>query len=258
MIRTLFIIAGAALVLAMASIGGALALGGRDLAAHGWAWTLRDGDGDTVRFERVNTSQSRGPITTRTLAWSGDDRLTLSLPADVEYVQGAQAGVVVTGPKSVVDSIRIRNGEIDMDSRTEVVTFGWDSNGLTAVSDQERLKIVVTAPSVTRFDLDSSGELSIRNYDQPTLTLNISGSGSATAQGRTTRLAVDVSGSGEADLSRLTTTDASVEVSGSGEVTTAPTGEADVEISGSGDVTLTQKPARQTVAISGSGEVHGG
>ena len=39
MIRTLFIIAAAGLVLATASLGGAFALGGRDMARHGWAWT---------------------------------------------------------------------------------------------------------------------------------------------------------------------------------------------------------------------------
>ena len=53
MIRTLFIIAGAALVLCLAALGGALALGGSDLQRHGWAWTIRDEDGETVRFERI-------------------------------------------------------------------------------------------------------------------------------------------------------------------------------------------------------------
>ena len=38
MIRTLLIIAGAALVLAIATLGGAAAIGGQDLARHGWAW----------------------------------------------------------------------------------------------------------------------------------------------------------------------------------------------------------------------------
>lgn len=257
MIRTLFIIAGAALVLATASIGGAMALGGRDLARNGWVWTIHDGD-DTVRFERQRGAPADEPTTTRTLAWTGSDRLILSLPADVEYVQGAQASVVVTGPKSAVDRVRLNNGELDMDSHTEVVVFGWNSNGLTASSDSDRLRIVVTAPSVTRFDLDGSGELAIRDYDQETLTLNVSGSGSATAQGRAATVSVDVSGSGEVDLTALTATDASVDVSGSGEATVGPTGEADVDISGSGNVTLTRKPTRQTVEISGSGEVHGG
>lgn len=49
MIRTLFIIAGAALVLCLVTVGGALAIGGHDLQRHGWAWTIKDQDGETDR-----------------------------------------------------------------------------------------------------------------------------------------------------------------------------------------------------------------
>ena len=53
MIRTLFIIAGAALVLCLVTLGGAAAIGGHDLQRHGWSWTLKDDNGESVRFERI-------------------------------------------------------------------------------------------------------------------------------------------------------------------------------------------------------------
>lgn len=254
MIRTLFIIAGAALVLAIAAFGGAAALGGRDLARNGWSWTFHNMDGETIRFERADGE--RGPDVTRTLAWNGEDRLAIDLAADVTFIQGAEAGVVITGAESIVDRIRIENGRMSMSNGPELVTFGWRRGDLTAWSDRDDLKIVVTAPSVTRFDLSGSGSLTIRNYDQPTLDLSISGSGDASAHGKTATLDLDIAGSGEADLSDLVTTDATVGISGSGEARVAPTGTARLSIAGSGDITLTTRPAKLESNVSGSGDIH--
>lgn len=255
MIRTLLIIAGAAFVLALASIGGAMALGGRELAANGWTWTLRDGD-DTIHFERGDTSD-RGPQVTRTLDWTGGDTLTVSLSGDVEYVQGPNAGVVITGPKSVVDRVRLQNGELSMTDGGEVVVFNWNDHGPNAWAESEQLKIVVTAPSVTRFDVRGSPDLTITGYDQKTMRVDVSGSGSTRATGRTDALTVDLNGSGEAELANLVARTAQIDVAGSGEAEINASDEVAVDISGSGDVNLTRRPARVTQQISGSGEVTG-
>lgn len=255
MIRTLFIIAGSGLVLAAASLGGAAALGGADLKAHDWSWSFHDDDGETVRIERANAE--RGPDVTRTLAWVGTDTLSVEIPAEVTYVQGAEAGVTVTGAKSVVDRLRVENGRIFLVDGEERVTLGWRNGELTGWSDNDDLRVTVTAPSVTRFDLSGSGRLNITGYDHPTLAIDVSGSGEVEAAGRTTTLDVDLSGSGEADLSRITTQDATVQITGSGEAHVGPTGRADIDIAGSGDVYLTTRPASVTRDISGSGDVHG-
>lgn len=256
MIRTLLIIAGAALVLAIATLGGAAAIGGQDLARHGWTWTFHDGDGDTVRFERDDGT--RAPDVTRTLAWTGGNRLVLDLAADVTYVQGPEAGVVVTGPKSVTDRVVLDGDRLTMTEGddTERVTFGWDHNGPTGWAESERLRITVTAPSVVEFDVVGSSDLTISSYDQETLAVNISGSGEVSATGRTRSLEVDISGSGDADLGSLTTIDANVAIAGSGDATVAPTGKADISIAGSGDVDLTTRPATVNQDILGSGDVN--
>ena len=98
MIRNLLIITGVGLVLAVVGIGGALALGGRDLARHEWTWVVTDdraGDSD-FRFQRGRV----GPDVTRTLAWEGAERLSVDMPAEVAFVQGAEAGVRITGPQA--------------------------------------------------------------------------------------------------------------------------------------------------------------
>ena len=157
--------------------------------------------------------------------------------------------MVVSGPKERVDGLRLTAGRLTFDDHDgEHVMFGWGRH--------TPLRITVTAPSVRAFDLSSSGDLVIRNYDQPTLTVAISGSGEVEASGRTETVELDISGSGEADFSGLLTRDADVEISGSGEAAVGPTGAARIAISGSGDVDLTRRPASLSQSISGSGDVN--
>lgn len=255
MTRTLLIIAGAALVLCLACLGGAAALGGRDMARNGWAWTIQEGDGDSVRFERVNGARNDGPDVTRTIAWTGDDSLRIEDSLDVTYVQGAQAGIVINGPQEAVDRVVIAGGRLSLKDGNERVTFGFKPGGFEAWADSERLRVTVTAPNVSRFMVEGSGELDIQSYDRDDLRIDINGSGEVTANGRASRLALSIQGSGDADLAALTLTDADVDIIGSGEARVGPTGSADITISGSGDVTLTQRPANLNRTISGSGDI---
>ena len=248
MIRTLLIITGASLVLCVAAIGGAAAVGGNDLARHGWTWSFPDdGETHTVHFERGDD----GPAVTRTLAWTGGDRLQVEIPGDVAYVQGATPSVVVTGQKALVDKIRVVDGRLtwdDADHHNDHVVFGWNVH--------DRLRVVVTAPSVKTFEVESSADLSIHDYDQPTLALTVSGSGDVDITGKTEVTTLDISGSGDADLGALTTTDANVTLSGSGDVRVGPTGSAKIDVSGSGDVDLTKRPAKLEQDLSGSGDIN--
>lgn len=246
MIRTLLIITGASLVLCAAAAAGAAALGADDLAHNNWTWTFRDDDEDhTVHFERGDD----GPAVTRQLTWTGGDQLKIDIPGDVIYVQGSTPSVVVTGQKSMIDRVRLVDGRLTYDDGDDVdrVVFGWNV--------RDRLKVVVTAPSVRTFQLDSSADLSIRDYDQPTMALTVSGSGDVEGAGKTGTVTVDVSGSGDVDLAALEANDADVDISGSGDVQIAAAGAAKVDISGSGDVDFARRPAKLEQNISGSGDL---
>ncbi len=257
MIRTLLIIAAAGLVLATASLGGAFALGGRDMARHGWEWTFEGKDGDTVRFERDDGT--RGPDVTRTIEWTGGQALTVDLSAHVDYVQGETAGVTITGPAELVESVRLVDGRLTWADRDgpnhETVVFGRRNGGRGIWVHSEEIKIVVTAPDVNTFSVEGSANLMLRDYDQDTLAVDISGSGEVSATGRTRSLEVDISGSGDADLGSLATTDANVAIAGSGDAVVAPTGRADISIAGSGDVQLNTRPSTVNQDVTGSGEV---
>lgn len=259
MIKTLFVIAGAGAVLAAASLAGAAALGGADLRHNDWTWSVVENDvgGDNFHMQRGGDQ----PIVTRTLTWAGGDRLQLEVPGDVVYVQGAAPGVVVTGPKDLADRIRIVGDRLTFEGEerhTERGHIRWMGDGFRVWSDDDRLKVTVTAPAVTSFDIVGSSDLTIRDYDQPRLNLILSGSGDVTANGAARTVQVDVSGSGSADLAALNTVDADVRLSGSGDVRVGPTGKADLDLAGSGDVELTRRATSVSSNVSGSGEIEGG
>lgn len=257
MIRTLFIIAGAALVLCVAALGGAVALGGSDLQRHGWAWTVRHDDGGSVRIERVRGGTADlGPVVTRTLAWDGERTLRVDAAIDVDYVQGDAASVVITGPKGVADRVRLENGRLFLADGAESAIVTWNRHGVNGRSESDALRVVVTAPDVDRFQVNGSGDLSIAGYDRPALAIDIAGSAEVRASGRTDALDLDISGSGDADLEDLAAGTAKVDLSGSGDARIAPTGETAVSISGSGDVALTDRPSKLTTDIAGSGDVY--
>jgi len=259
MIRTLFIIAGAGVVLATGALTGAVALTGNDLKHNDWTWSVTEsggGGGGDFRMERGPEQ----PDVTRSLAWTGGDRLQIEVPVDVTYVQGAAAGVVVTGPRGLADRIRLIDGRLTMeaaerDTPGEHGSIRWTGSGIRVWNDEERLTVTVTAPSVAQFDLVGSGDVDIRDYDQPGLALTLSGSGDVTAQGSARAVTVDISGSGDADLSALQTVDADIDLSGNGDVRVGPSGRAIIDISGNGDVVLTRRPTTVSQTISGNGDV---
>lgn len=247
MIRVLIIIAAASFVLAVACLAGAAALGGREIAEHGWSFPanihVRDGD------EEVEISLGDGardePSVTRDLAWSGGPELRIALPGEVDFTQGSTAKITVTGPADLAGRVTMADGVLRLEDDGPRLGF-----------HNQRLRVAVTAPAVKRFVVDGSPTLTIRDYDQPQLAVEINGSGDVIGHGRTLALSVAIAGSGDADLGQMQTQDASIDLSGSGDARVAPTGSARVSIAGSGDVRLLTKPTSLSRDIRGSGDLH--
>lgn len=248
MIRNLIIIAVASFVLTVACFAGVAALGGRELMEHGWSIPgaiFDDEDGDY--HISVGGSDDAGPPKTRTEDWDVGPVLSVDLPANVSYVPGPVGKVTISGPQALVDRVVTYNGSL---------RWADGDDGVHVRFNRERLTIAVVAPAVKRFVLNGSQQLSITGYAQPDMAVEINGSGTVSASGKTEVLTLAIAGSGDADLGDLATRDASVSIAGSGDAELAPTGAAQVEIAGSGDVTLTVKPASLSSSIDGSGDLH--
>lgn len=257
MIRNALIIAGASFVLMLGCFAGVVGLAGPVIMKDGWTIPISQEAGFGRTHTHVGT-RTPSPDVSRELAWSGDS-LTVELPLDVTYIQGPAAKVEITGPKAYVDRLRLENGRLslvdDGDDGLEDGGLTIDSRGIRLQSNSDRVKITVTAPNVTRFKLDGSGDLEIRNYDQTTLTLAINGSGDIDASGRTTGLTLASAGSGDAELDDLRTGDAEITLAGSGNADIDASSAVKIAISGSGDVSLQSAPMSETSVLSGSGSV---
>ena len=251
MVRVLIMITVAGFVLSVAALSAAFAIGGPDaIARGGWhwadgsAWSRKHGGWDEDDRDHPATGDL-GPQATRTLAWSGAERLDIDLAADVRYIQATgPATVVVTGPQQVIDRVIIRGDSIRYERG------GHHRNGRDPT-----LTIVVRAPNISSFDLSGRNTLTIEGYRQARLRLDVSGRGEVTATGEAEDVTLDLSGSGEVDLSALKTKAADVEISGSADAIIAPTERAQLDISGSGDVRLLTRPKTLETDISGAGRV---
>ena len=257
MIRNMLIIAGASFVLMLGCFAGVAALAGPVILKEGWTIPIKREASFGRSHTRVGT-RTPSPDVSRELAWSGES-LTVELPLDVTYVQGPAAKVEITGPKAYVDRLRLENGRLslidDGVNGEEEGELTIDHNGIRLQRNSDRVKIVVTAPKVSRFQLDGSGDLEIQAYDQPTLNLAINGSGDITAVGQVAVLSLTAAGSGEAQLEDLAAKNADLMISGSGNAVVTARNVVTIALSGSGDVSLQAQPASLSANTSGSGKV---
>jgi hypothetical protein len=264
MIRNLTIVAVASFVLCVGCFAGAFALGGRDLIQHGWTipsdWHVEvNDDNDSIHVSPGHVRVGDGETATRQIAWTGGDALQVDVPAEVIFTQaapGAGASVKIVGPKRLVDRVILENGRLTFKDDAGSGNLVINGHGIEVLSDDEQLSIEITAPGVRDFTLNGSGALYLKGYDQPSLAVQINGSGHVEAQGKARQLDLQVSGSGEADLESLEAGDSKIAVAGSGEAHVAPHGATEVDLAGSGEVYLTAKPTTLTSNVAGSGEVH--
>lgn len=243
MIRVLVMIAVTGFLVSVVTISTAVAIGGPELitnaAWNGWSDRNFHWGRD---FDDHGWRHRGGPEGKREMAWTGGDTLTVEIPAEVRYTQAdGPAKLIITGPQRELDRLVIDDGHLRF---THGHRHGDD------------LVVIMTAPNVTRFDIAGSGQLSIEDYRQDKLTVDLSGDGSVRAKGEVKALELSISGSGESNLSDLKVGDAKVDIDGSGQATLAPTGSANVNISGSGEVTLLSRPAKLESNVSGSGAIH--
>lgn len=241
--RLLLIVAAAGLVLSVVCFTAAGRLGGAApwRAAH-YSWRLGPGwMGESRRFSfSEGGPDDAAPAASRTLAWSGGNRLEIDAPVDVDYTQGPVAAITATGPKAELDHLTVQNGRITLQ--------GWPG-------DAAPLKIVMTAPAVTQFEVDGSQDLTVHGYQQDALAIHLAGSGDATVQGQALQTKLVIDGSGDADLGGLRNATTSVQLNGSGDAAIAPRKSADIHIAGSGRVLLLSHPASVNSDVTGSGSV---
>lgn len=241
MIRVLAIIALGGFLMSLACISAAIAIGGPEAVARSawswnrdWEWDWNDG-----RHGWRHMHDASGPQSQRDFPWSGD-QLEVDAPAEIDYVQApGPAKLTIKGSAAALDRVRVEGGRISLPG-------GMYMSGL---------HVTLSAPDVTRFELNGADRLNITGYKQDQLTLSASGHADIRVQGEVKTVKLSVSGAGEADLAQLKTARADIDISGAGAATVAPTDWARVEISGMGDVNLLTRPKTLESHVSGAGHI---
>ncbi|MDN7180321.1 DUF1700 domain-containing protein [Caballeronia sp. SEWSISQ10-4 2] len=246
----LFVVAG----LTVASL---LALGNSLAGSHrvgGGSW-WRDGGwrcGPTW-FDRAPASariasgvDAANPTVTSpasvTFPFEANNSIDIDLPASVSYQPGPKAEATVTGDPSLVSHVRIADGRLGFDSEI-------DCAPVTHVS------VRLTAPSIAAWGIRGDGDLVLSGIDQQKLQLRIMGSGHVVASGAVQVVALNVAGSGKAELQGLSARSAEIVVHGSGEVQVAAQDTANIVLAGSSVVKLHGHPTQVHSVVSGSGRI---
>jgi Putative auto-transporter adhesin, head GIN domain len=162
---------------------------------------------------------------------------------DVRLHVGERQRVRVRAGEKVIDDVHteVRDGTLHL-------SFDHDGFGPSEVV------VEASVPKLTGIEASGSGDIDADGIDADAFDLRSDGSADIALEGTVGRLAVDLDGSGDADLAGLQTRDARVAVGGSGGVDVRPDDRLDVDIDGSGDVRYHGDPSL-TRRTDGSGEL---
>jgi len=233
MSRTLGWIAATGLAVGFVSLSLAYMTGGGELERllNRSRFTLQScGDDDAT-----------GSASERRLAWAGGDAIDISLPASVRLRASAGDDVIVRGSPPTIAHVQLRGSRLALDCRS--------------LAASRTIDVELPGRAFRDVRISGSARVTLENLSQLELTLTISGSGSARAQGVVDQLTATISGSGDARLADVALKHLTAKISGSGTIEAAPKDEADINISGSGNVKLLSRPARLKSHVSGSGRI---
>lgn len=168
--------------------------------------------------------------------------------------QGGPQKVEIEGSAEVLEKIKtkVEGGKLSIGPEDKWMNWNWGN-------DDDKVTVYITVSNVEALAVSGSGELiGQTKITGSNINLDVSGSGSLTAEIEAGDVDTDVSGSGEINL-KGKFKNVSADVSGSGRVSVNGiiSGKADFEISGSGKVEASGSADSMTAEISGSGKVLG-
>ncbi|MFT4503001.1 GIN domain-containing protein [Caballeronia sp. 15711] len=242
---------------AVLTLGSSLAGSHRAGSASWWSnggwrcgptWMNRfDGSSASGRgASSVNAANAAGTSPASvTFPFEANNRIDIELPASVSYQPGPKAEATVTGDPAVVSHVHIADGKLGFDNEL----------GCSQGSQVTPLSVRLKGPPIETWGIIGSSDLALSGIDQQKLQLRIMGSGHVVASGAVQVVALNVAGSGEAELQGLKARSARIVVHGSGEVQVTAQDNADIEMRGSGVVKLHGRPAQLHSNISGSGRI---
>lgn len=181
-------------------------------------------------------------------------KIAFRTPGKLYVKQGSPQKVEIEGSSEMLEKIKtkVEGGKLSIGPEEKWTNWSWGSD--------DNVTVYVTVANIETMSVSGSGNLIAQTKitSSGNMNLNVSGSGSLTAEIEAADLDSDVSGSGEISIKGKFKS-VSADVSGSGKVSVNGTiaGKADFEISGSGKVEASGSAESFSADISGSGKVLG-
>ena len=184
-----------------------------------------------------------GPRTTQTRDVAAFSHIDNQDSVDVQLHVGEPQRVRVRAGEKVIDDVRT-----EVHDGTLQVTFDHDGWG------GDNVVVDVSVPKLAGIETSGSGDIDADGVAADGFEVRSDGSADIAVAGTAARLAVDLDGSGDADLGELTAREARVLVSGSGDLDVRADERLDVAVDGSGDVRYRGNP-EVTRNVDGSGDL---
>lgn len=179
-------------------------------------------------------------------------KISFRTAGKVYVKQGSPQKVEIEGTTEALEKIKTKVEDGRLVIGPEERWINWNSNN-------SQVTVYITVAAIEDLAVSGSGELVTQTkITGSNINLDVSGSGSLTAEVEAGDVDTDVSGSGEINLKgKLKNVKADVSGSGRVSVNGAIAGKVDFEISGSGKVEASGSAESMHAEISGSGKVLG-
>lgn len=172
------------------------------------------------------------------------NRIVLSGPASLLFTRGATPFVRVTADDNILPVIvtRVSGNSLIIESSGNFST-------------RNEILVEVELPSLEALTAQGSGDVKLDGIEQPSLQVNLIGSGNIKIAGKVDYFTAELNGSGDIKANSLISRSAVLLLSGSGDIRAHASDSVKVRLNGSGDIEVSGKPARRDCMIDGSGDI---
>lgn len=225
-------------------------------------------------YSRINTVKGSGIIETESRDLKIFRKVTVNIPAEVVIEEGSKEKIEIETDDNIIKGIEtnVSGRKLTIKYKNDIVMlFPKNYKPTDAIririttTDIEELKVngsasfkgannYVLNTDKLKIDINGSGrvELEVKVKE---LDVDVSGSGELSLLGVANKQDINISGSGKYLALDLETQETKIDVSGSGEAEVSAENKLDINISGSGKISYKGDPDKFSQNISGSGEV---
>lgn len=200
---------------------------------------------EKIHSYNVDNSINRVEKAIQTSDFSG---IEVNGTADIIFTQGP-ASVKYSAPENMMPLIDVTNV-----NGTLVIKFPKDKS--TRIRGNAEVKVICSSPSLSRVQLNGSGDFETKGGTYDKLDIAVNGSGDIDCKNCViNEFSIDINGSGDLEINGLKGKTASLNISGAGDadMENIDIEKLDIDVSGAGDVKLTGKAKTTVIEINGAG-----